>query len=356
MATRRYPDSDDPLEAREVAVLHSVVRAHIASGQPVGSVAVARCSDLGLSSASIRAIMCRLAERGFLSQPHRSAGRLPTDQGYRSFADRVVRRPPQVPAAEAREIEQALAASHGALSDLLEVSSRQLSQLSHQIGIVLAPDIIRVAVDRLEFVPLGGRRVMAIIVGRGGAVHHRLLVLEQDVEPVELERVGRFLTDDYRGHTLVEILEMLRRRRNEERATFDQLQGWSLTLCREAVEAVVDEGGIFVEGALNLLDGDILPDLDVVRALFRTLEAKQRLIDLLGQLVEGRGVQVVIGDENEMSDLSQCTVVASSYGAVAEKLGTVGIVGPKRMEYAKVIPLVGYLARVLSARLSADAN
>ena len=350
------PRPADDLDARDLAVLRTVVREHIASGQPVGSSTVARHSDLELSPATIRKILGKLAECGLLVQPHTSAGRVPTARGYRRYVDGMMRRPPRVASALARELERALDLADGDLPELLGAGSRRLAQLSQQIGLALAPEIGRLVVERLEFVPLDGRRVLAILVGLGGVVHHRVLPVDEPIEPAELERIGRFLSDGYRGQPLSEIHRALERRMREERATFDRLQAAGLTLCRRAVEARAEEMAVFVEGASALIESAAPADLDVLRGLFRTLEEKQRLVELLGRLLEGRGVRVWIGGEIPGADLLGCTVVASPYGPPGGRLGTIGVVGPMRMPYSRVIPLVSHLADVLTARLAPTEN
>ena len=346
--------AEHDLDAREREVLRSVIRAHVATGAPVASKSlVARSLDL--SPATIRAIMAELEERGLLVQPHTSAGRVPTDAGYRMYVDRLMD-PARVNASLAQAIDDAMARSRREIPDLLEEASRQLSRFSHQVGVVLAPELRRIVVEHLEFVRLDPRRVVAVLVDRAGLVHNRILDAE-GLSQEELDRVGRRLTDEYGGRTLTEMRADLLARMREDRLAYDRLVSAGLELGRQVAEAGDRAGGgVFVEGASNLVGGPDFPDVERSKALLRTLEEKSRLVDLLGRMLEGGGVQIVIGRENPLADLTDVSLVASTYGAGERILGTVGIVGPTRMEYARAVALVEHLAGVLTRLLTSGES
>lgn len=347
--------SEDDLGARASEVLAAVIHEHVITGEPVASERVARRSGLGLSPATIRSAMAELEEQGLLRQPHTSAGRVPTDQAYRVYVNRMLRRPQRLGASQVQAIESALADRGTQIPDLLGEASRQLSTFSNQVGLVLAPEMKRIIVDRIEFVRLGPQRLMAILVGRSGVVHNRVLDIAEPIETRELERIGRYLSEEFGGRTLPRMRALLRKRMGEERAAYDRLVRRSLELGSQAADAADQAGEVFVEGAANLFGSPEVADLDVIRSLLKTLDEKETLIDLLTRLLEGDGVRVVIGAENSLVDLEGCSVVASPYAADGRVMGTVGIVGPTRMQYARVIPLVDYLARSLS-RLLSDAE
>lgn len=347
-------DPSEPLDPRQQAVLQVVVREHSLTGEPVSSGTVTKIVKLQVSSATIRNVMAELEHRGLLCQPHTSAGRVPTDAGYRAFVNHLVRQPQSVPA-QAHEINCALARNRSAIPGLLGEASRQLSSISHQVGLVLAPALGQVVVDRFEFVSLQPRRVLAVLVGRSGVPLNRTLLIDEPLSQSELEHIGRYLSEHFGGHTVPSILEQLEQRLREDSAAFDELQSKSLELCRQAVNEV-DDAEVFVEGASNLLESPEFSDLNVVRTLFKTLEEKRKLIRLLHRLLDGDGVQVVIGEENPLAGLERCSIVASTYESNGRALGTVGIVGPTRMQYSRVIPLVDYLARALTDYLSVPDN
>jgi len=342
-----------PLDERQAEVLRTILRSHILTGEPVGSRTVSRGARLRLSPASIRAVMAELEERGLLSRTHSSAGRVPTDQAYRLYVDHMMVRRPQVAPAQAQAIDQALRGSRGEVAELLGEASRQLSHFSNRVGLVLAPELSRVVVERLEFVRLHGRRLVAILVAQSGLVHNRILDVEEVLTQEELDRIGNYLSVEFGGLTLPQMREGLRRRLQEERAAYDRLVAASLQLGQRALEADEGDADVFIEGASNLLALPEFSDVDLVRPLFRALEEKKLLIDLLGRVLEGEGVQVVIGEEDELCRMARCSLVASRYGAPDQPMGTLGIVGPTRMEYARAIALVEYLAGVLTRLLCA---
>ena len=332
------------LGAREREVLRSVIRAHIVTGAPVGSKTLSLGTGMDLSPATIRTVMAELEERGLLVQPHTSAGRVPTDTAYRLYVDHWMGASRVVPA-QAQAIDEALRTRRD-VAELLEEASRQLSRLSHHVGVVLAPELRRIVIEHLEFVRLDPRRVVAVLVDRTGVVHNRIVEEADTSDQEELDRVGRWLTDQFAGLTLQQMREELLRRVSEDRAAYD--------LARKAVEPAAGEAGgdLFVEGMANLLDEPAFADLDRMRAILKTLEEKSRLVELLGRVLDGEGVQVVIGSENPLPGLADCSLVTSTYGAGDRVLGTVGVVGPTRMEYARTVALVDHLAKVLTRLLS----
>jgi len=339
------------LDHRSGEVLRTIIRQHILSGEPVASKTVTGGTTLDLSPASIRNVMHELEERGLLQQPHTSAGRVPTDRAYRLYVDQMMRKT-RIPRTQAQAIDAALAGSGGEIPDLLVEASRQLSQFSNHVGLVLAPNLQRVLIDRIEFVRLDPRRVVAILVARSGVVHNRMLEITDPEEQVELDRIGRYLSDELGGLTVPEMRDRLLNRMAEERAAYDRLMAQSLELGQKALESGDDAAELLVEGASNLLGSPEFSEIEEMRGLFRTLERKKALIRLLGQVIDGGGVQVVIGEENSQTELNKCTLVVAGYGSDTRKLGTLGIVGPTRMEYAKAIALVDHLAGAISTLLS----
>jgi heat-inducible transcriptional repressor len=342
------------LPPREREILRSVIQAHVLSGEPVGSRTLSRERGLDLSPATIRNIMSDLADKGLLTQPHPSAGRIPTDRGYRLYVDQLME-PVKMAPGQAHAIDEALLLRRGEIPELLSEASRQLSRFSKHVGVVLAPELRRIVVEHLEFVRLEKERVVAILVDRSGVVHNRILDVDDPLEQEELDRIGRQLSEQYSGFTLPKMREAVLRRMSEETAQCDRLLAASLELGRRTVDLDA-AGDVFVEGASNLLGSPEFANLQRMRLLFRTLEEKSRLVELLNRILEGEGVQVVIGRENQVSGLRDLSVVASTYGAGDRVMGTVGIVGPTRMEYARAVALVEHLARVLTRLLSSTGE
>ncbi len=352
MRKKRTPDG--ALDVRQESILRSVIREHIVTGEPIGSRTISRGQRLDLSPATIRNTMAELEARGFLSQPHTSAGRVPTPRAYRLYVDRMIR-PPRISPAQVQAIDQALLGHRGEITDLLAEASRQLSRFSQQVGVVIAPELQRLVVEHLEFVRLDGRRVVVILVGRSGVVHNRILFVEEPIEQDELDRIGRYLSEEFRGHTLDEMREIVARKLHEERVAYDRLMARGLELGRQTLDAEGVETGVFVEGTSNLLGSpEFAADPEKMKALMQALERRQTLVDLLGRVLSEEGVQVVIGDEQPSADLADCSLVAASYGSGSRVMGTLGIVGPTRMEYAQAIALVDHLAQVLNRFFSTE--
>lgn len=353
MTARVKKPGEGPLDERQEAILRSVIREHVLSGEPIGSRTISRARRLDLSPATIRNVMSDLERRGLLAQPHASAGRVPTAKAYRLYVDSMIRRP-RMNAQQARAIDEALAGRRGEITDLLAEASRQLSRFSHQVGVVLAPELQRIVVEHLEFVRLDARRVVAIIVGRSGVVHNRILFTDEPIEQDELDRIGRLLTEEFCGRTLPRIRALLEQRLSEERAAYDRFVARSLELGRRTLEAEEAETAVFVEGTSNLIYSPEFADPDKSRTLLEALERKRTLIDLLGRVLDGRGVQVMIGDEQPSADLVECSLVATTYGSGDRVMGTLGVVGPTRMEYAQAIALVDHLGRLLDRFFSRE--
>jgi heat-inducible transcriptional repressor len=356
--TRRRKASREPalsLDARETEVLKSVIRSHVLTGLPVGSRALSRGLGLDLSPATIRNTMSDLEARGLLTHPHVSAGRVPTDMAYRLYVDRFLG-PQRMAAQQMQAIDQALTRSRADIPELLAEASRQLSRFSKHVGVVVGPAMRTIVVEHVEFVRLDPARVVAVVVGRSGAVLNRILDCTEPREQVDLDRIGRYLSEQFHGHSLLEMRQLLLERMAEEAAAYDRLVARGLELGRKAIEAEAPPSEVFVEGATNLFDEPEFADLDRMRNLLRTLEEKNRLVELLSRVLDAHGVQVVIGSENPVSDLTDCSLVASTYRAGDRVAGTVGIVGPRRMEYARAIALVEHLADVLTRLLSAPGG
>ena len=345
-----HPGFDD-LDDRSGEILKSVIQAHVLTGEPVGSRTLSRGAGLDLSPATIRNVMSDLEERGLLSQPHASAGRVPTDLAYRFYVDRLMSRPP-IDAGQAHAIDEAMQNRRREIPDLLGEAARQLSRVSQHVGVVLVPDMRRIVVERLDFVRLDAHRVVAILVDRTGVVHNRILGVETEFEQPDLDRVGNELSQRFAGQTLPTIREAIARELSEERSAYDRRRSRLLELGRDALAVDSEATDVLVEGASNLVGALDFADLERTKDLLRTLEEKGRLVDLLESVLTGQGVQVVIGHENPVSSLSDLSVVATTYRAGDRVLGTVGIVGPTRMEYARAIALVDYLAHVLTRFLT----
>jgi heat-inducible transcriptional repressor len=338
-------------EERQLEILKSVIQSHVMTGEPVGSRTLSLGSGLDLSPATIRNVMSDLEERGLLIQPHASAGRVPTERAYRLYVDHLMGQA-RLGAPQAQEIDAALNLRRGEIPELLSEAARQLSRVSQHVGVVLTPEMRRIIVEHLEFIRLDRQRVVAILIDRSGVVHNRILHVLEPFEQTDLDLMGRELSARFAGKTLTDIREAIATELSEERAVYDRLRTRLLELGREAISVEGDAKDVLVEGASNLVGAPEFGDLPRTKSLLQALEQKGRLVELLERVLGDDGVQVVIGHENPESSLADLSVVAASYRAGDRVLGTVGIVGPTRMEYARAIALVDYLAHVLTRFLT----
>ena len=358
MARRRKQTAGErahPLNDREAAVLEALILDYVREGEPVASTRLAARSDLDLSSASIRSVMARLEEAGYLDQPHTSAGRVPTDRAYRLYVDHLMRTP-RLSTDHSRSIREALDASRGEIGDLLETASRQLAQFTRQVGVVLAPRLTEIIVERLEFVRLDPRRIVAVVIARSGVVHHRVIRVEQAPGQADLDRDGAYLSEQFGGLVLAEIRRRLIDALERERAALDVRLLRCFQLGQQALDGPDDGALVFVDGASNLLESRDLADHGDLREILRTLEEREQLVGLLDRLIGQEGVQVAIGGELAAEHLSRCAVVASPYGTGDRTLGTIGVVGPTRMEYPRAVTLVRHLSSAIGRYLGEDGG
>lgn len=342
------PTSQQPrLTARDREILRDVVATFLGTGEPVSSRRVAKLRRHGLSAATIRNVMADLEDLGLLVQPHTSAGRVPTETGYHVYIDSLM--PSRdLPAELRRQIDDSLS-PEGSGEELTSVASHLLSELSQQIGIVVVPALGETVLRSISFVPLSGNRALCVLVSASGFVDSKVIETERSVSRDELIRISNYLTDNFGGQTLRQIRDRLLRLMSEDRARMDQLLASAIQLARRALTA--GNPDLLVEGTTSILARPELADVDRVRRLLDTFADKARLVQLLNRLIEGGGVRVVIGQESDLTSDLDFSLVATSYGFGDQKLGTMGIFGPSRMDYAAVIPLVNYLGDRLSQAL-----
>jgi heat-inducible transcriptional repressor len=300
----------------------ALIAEYVQTAEPVGSRAIARRHLRGLSAATIRNVMADLEEAGYLSQPHTSAGRVPTDKAYRFYVDHLERMP-----------------------WIMAETPLRLSQRSHMTGMLLAPPLEHTGLDRVELVALADGRALAVIVTETGWITVRAISSRLAAE--ELREIGRALTRRYRGKTFRQILDDVR----SPADPLDPLWTRSRSLLEQVI-ALLRDRTLYVSGATNFLNHPDFSDVSTMRSLLQALEEKAQLIDLLSRIAAGRGVQVMIGGENPLEEMRECSLVAAAYTYRDQALGVLGIVGPRRMAYSEVISLVDETARLVSDSLS----
>ncbi len=338
------------LSARDREILRDIIVTYVLSAEPVSSRSVAKQGRSGLSAATIRNVMADLEEAGYLAQPHTSAGRVPTRAAYHLFIESLMQAE-RVSARDRRYIDENLKAAPADADDLMEVTSHLLSELSHQVGLVVTPQLGDTVLKTVDFVPLDGRRVLCVVVSADGFIDNKVIETEREASRDDLQRSANYLNANFSGMTLREIRDRLLRQMAEERAQMDRLLALTIELARSGLD-VGDRPGVLVDGASVLLAQPELTDIQRVRRLFETFADKAQLVRMLSQCIQGKGVRVLIGEDSALTSELDFSLVATSYGVGDRTLGTLGIFGPSRMEYQRIIPLVHYLGETLSRALA----
>jgi len=334
------------LDQRLRQVLLAVIAEYVETAQPVGSRSVSRRHLRGLSPATIRNAMADLEEQGFLTHPHTSAGRVPTDRAYRYYVS-VLGEMPWKAAPAGHRTAETVAPPPDAGERLMSETPTRLSDGTHMTGMLLAPPLRRTALNRIELVGLGEDRALAVVVTDTGWVTARAITPLPRPGVEELREIGRTLTRRYRGKTFQAILDDIERPADpldplwtRSRGVLDQIVG------------LLRDRNLYISGAINVLDHPDFSDVGTMRGLLKAFEDKARLVDLLTRMAEERGVQVLIGGENPVEEMRECSLITSTYTYRGQVLGVLGVVGPRRMAYGDVISIVDETARLVSDSLS----
>ncbi|HUK05270.1 MAG TPA: heat-inducible transcriptional repressor HrcA [Burkholderiales bacterium] len=339
---------DRSLDARAQILLKTLVERYIAEGQPVGSRTLSRHSGLDLSPATIRNVMSDLEELGLIASPHTSAGRVPTPLGYRFFVDSllVVK---TIDSGEMLQLEDQLQPDNPQRA--IRAASQLLSQLTHFAGVVMAPRRRALTFRQIEFLHLSEKRVLLIVVTPEGDVQNRILFTARDYSPAELVSAANFLNQHYSGHSFEEI----RKRLHEELREIRQDMLGLMSAALEASDRAVSESEeqYVISGERNLLTlHDLSQDVGRLRQLFELFEQKTSLVQILDLSLRGEGVQIFIGGESGVSAPDEVAVVTAPYKVSGDVVGTVGVIGPTRMAYDRVVPIVDVTAKLLSSVLT----
>ncbi len=338
------------MNVRHQGVLRAIVQDYIRTAEPVGSRTISRKYGFSLSPATIRTIMADLEELGYLAQPHTSAGRVPTDKGYRLYVDNLMDRTP-LSREEVEQIEQHVGPSASELDDLSREAGKLLSALSPYVAVALAPRLQDCRLQRAEFILQGRDRVLAILLAENAMVHHRMIALEEPIAQDDLDRMARCLSDMLKGRTLGEVRDLLLSQMAEEKAQYDRLLAQALRLGVQALAGEA-EADMYVAGAARIADQPEFADVHKMKSLYTAFEEKSKLVILLSECLRGEGCRIFIGSEIPVEDIKELSVVASPYGRQGQVLGVLGVVGPTRMDYGRAVALVETTATFLSRSLS----
>ena len=336
------------LNERAQILLKTLIERYISDGQPVGSRALQQFSGLEVSPATIRNVMADLEEIGLVSSPHTSAGRVPTGLAYRLFIDTMLVTKP-LDNARLKQMEHQMQPDNP--SRLIAQASSMLSELSHFAGVVATPLRNAITVRQIEFLRLGEKRVLLIIVMPDGEVENRVLLLDRDYTQSQLTEAGNFLNQNYMGCSFSQIREKLHGELHELHQDMSTLMAAALA-AGEAADAKLSSDYV-ISGERNLLQvDDLSADMNRLRGLFNLFERKTELLQLLEAGRKGHGIHIFVGSESGLASLDECSVIAAPYSANGKVVGTLAVVGPKRMDYQRVVPIVDITARLLGNALS----
>ncbi len=347
------PGIEEPLNERARLLLKALVENYIRDGEPVGSRALSRSSGLNLSSATVRNVMADLEELGFVASPHTSAGRIPTDKGYRFFVDTLLKvEPPDL--RDVESLQRALESVADEPRQLMAVASQLLSSITRLAGVVMVPRQGTVALTQIEFLNLSENRVLAILVTNDREIHNRVLHLDRPYSPEQLRRAANYLNEQFRGRAVGEVRRQLLAQLQETRDQVSSLMSDAITIAQRVFsrEPEREEGDVVIAGEVNLMNFAELSDVDRLRRLFEAFGEKRDILHLLDQSLHAQGVQIFIGHESGYQILDACTVVTAPYTRDRETVGVLGVIGPTRMAYERVIPIVDITARLLGSALN----
>ena len=339
------------LSERARHLLTVLVERYIHEGQPVGSRTLSRDSGLDLSPATIRNVMADLEHLGFIGSPHTSAGRIPTQKGYRFFVDTLVKFD-QPGRQEIEALQARLAVDAASDRRLARAASDLLSRLTHMAGVVSIQRRVAGSMRHIEFLPLSDRRVLAILVVNEQEVQNRILHMDRDYSPDELLQAANYLNDQFAGRTMIRVREKLISEMREARESMNRLMMDAIVMAQQVLDTTDENGSYFVAGETNLMDFAELSDVGKLRELFEAFGRKRDILHLLDRCMDASNMQIFIGDESGYALFDDCSVVAAPSTVDQVVVGVLGVIGPTRMAYERVIPIVDITAKMLGSTLN----
>lgn len=339
------------LSKREENILHAVVNEYISTGEPVGSRTLAKKYCLDLSSASIRNVMADIEELGYLSQPHTSAGRIPSDKGLRYYVDRILEAR-KLTKEERTRIERRYQPQDLEIIDVMKETSGLLSRFSRYAGIIVAPKFGNVIFKHIEFVKLRKNQVLTIFVSKAGIIQNKVVKTEEELSQDELYKFTRYLNEILTDLSLKEVRQKIIAEMKKEKNIYDRLLSRALKLSQETFSSDMEED-VYIDGIFNIFDWPEFGDTEKLKAIFSAFEEKSMLVKLLDQIIQAEGIQVSIGTENQFQEMQSCSIVASPYTWGECTFGTLGVIGPTRMNYCDIVPVVDYIAKMVGRIMGA---
>ncbi|HEX3835373.1 MAG TPA: heat-inducible transcriptional repressor HrcA [Steroidobacteraceae bacterium] len=348
---------DDPLNDRAQRLLRILVESYIRDGQPVGSRSLSRESGLNLSSATVRNVMADLEQLGFVASPHTSAGRVPTDKGYRFFVDTLLRVQPMDPDSVS-EIRRQLDGGHDS-KVLVATASQLLSSITQLAGVVTLPSAQQSSITHIEFVPLSENRVLAVLVLNNSEVQNRIIQLERSFQLEELRRAANFLNTHFVGRSPSEVRQEILRQMRETRERMNQIMLDAITMAQQLFnvgDPAQEKMDYVIAGETNLMGVGELSSVEKLKRLFEAFNERRDFLHLLDHSLKAQGVQIFIGHESGYQVLDDYSLVTAPYSLGDQVVGVLGVIGPMRMAYERVIPIVDVTAKLLGAALNSKRS
>jgi heat-inducible transcriptional repressor len=336
------------MDDRLRSVLFAIVENYIETVEPVGSRTLSKTLSLGLSPATIRNVMADLTEQGYLEQPHTSAGRVPTNRAYRFYVEERGNGG-ALPEEIKRVIERTLSESANGLMNLLSGTARLLADLTQLTGVVSSPQVSKTRLRLIEFLKIAEHRIYAVLITQSNMVYHKIIEVSEDLSQEFLNSVSRYLNQQFARMPLEEVRQQVQERLLVEKETYDQLLAHAVRLSKKALD-LSDERELYVEGISSIVRE--FSDVAHIRSLLEMLERKSELLAQLDESLRPEGLHITIGIDNAALNRGGCSLVSASYGYGDNVLGAIGVIGPTRMNYRRVIPIVDYAARMLSQAIA----
>jgi heat-inducible transcriptional repressor len=342
------------LNDRSLQLLKLLVERYISDGQPVGSRLLSKGPELKLSPATIRNVMADLEEMGLVHSPHTSAGRVPTVSGYRMFVNSLLTfKPPELK--DINRLHQGLAEKIDP-SEAVGAASKLLAELTQMAGIVTLPKRDVVYFRHIEFLPLSNTRILAIFVTNEQEVHNKIIQTDKQFSPSELQQAANFINSSYAGRSLKNVREAVLKELQEDQQRMNQGMLEAIKIAQIALDSTAKKEDYVLAGETNLMSFNELADRDYLKKLFEAFSQKQSVLHLLDHCMKAEGVQIFIGEESGYQAFEQCSLITSSYSVSDEVVGVLGVIGPTRMAYEKIIPFVDITAKLLGAALNPKAT
>jgi heat-inducible transcriptional repressor len=334
------------LNQRGRSILNAIIRDYIETAEPVGSRTLSKKKGLLLSPATIRNIMSDLEDLGLIAQPHISAGRIPTENGLRFYVHSILELRPLADSEKDR-IQSYLTDSSQDVEDLLKNTSKMLAVITEQAAVVSPLKSSATRFKHIEFIKIRGHFMLVVLVTKAGLVQNKIIELEEDLSQKELDKLTHYLNELLRNLSLDQVKLKILEEMKKDKIRFDELLSKALKIYNQALEGDT-QGEFYVEGQTNLMQYPEFSQIETLRTLFRAFEQKSLLVRLLEKSITASGIQIFIGSENEVNEMEACSVITAPYTMGKHPIGTLGVIGPTRMDYDRVIPIVDFTAKMVS--------